>query len=125
MSNISDINIQSVFHDLITNLTYGSIKDPNNLYIQLSKNLILQKNIQYNALLLEMIYVPPSQRHHGIATTILNYLEEYVDSSNLLLVVGPIMEDIDGNAYMGNLCKKRNYQSFPPFMYLRNVSKTF
>ena len=68
-------------------------------------------------LLLMTIWVPGAQRHQGVATRIVEYLEARAERERVRFAVGPILEDDDGNAFMSTLCETRGYCGCMPWCY--------
>ena len=95
-------------------LTYGAIKDPDNIYVALKRGSVGQDK----ALILTTLYIPPRLRRQGLAKDILTFLEQRSRTEAMRLVVGPIMGDENDEAWLGHICQTRGYQPAPPFMYI-------
>ena len=111
--------------NLVTNLLKSQleINIPEKVHIELKESHILFKGNTQEALILSTIYIDPSLRNQGLCTKIFSLVEQRALREKKRFIAGPILEDEQGNAFVGDMCKKRGFMPFPPFMYLKNESE--
>lgn len=104
--------------DLETAMSTGNLtsKDEETICVVLQNATVGEKN----TLLLQTIWIPPSMRRRGVCKQILDALERRADREHVLLAVGPLFADENGNSFLGDLCVKRGYVPCMPWCYVRD-----
>lgn len=116
--------VDAALADLETKLTTGDL-GTDSIFVELQHTQTITVDILTGAitsapcLLLQMVAVPVRLRRQGVARRILDLAERRADALGVVLVVGPIMEDENGNAYLGDMCRRRGYAPTPPWSYVR------
>lgn len=114
------MDFNQIKDELARNRSIGDEKDNSRLFVELANVYSIEGQKFLNLL---SIYVPESDRRHGVATKIIEICEQIArDDKYCGLVIGPFVED-DAD-YIIRVCKRMKYRQCMPWCMIKQFDET-